>query len=190
MSAQRQPAIFIDKDGTLLDDVPYNVDIARMRFAPGAQRGLRLLARTGRPLVVVSNQSGVALGRFPEARLHEVGAQLQHMFAHCGAQLADFRWCPHAPLADGTPACACRKPASGMLHASAAALRLDLARSWLIGDILDDIEAAHRAGCRAVLIDNGNETQWRAGPLRVPEHCVPDFEAAAHCVLAAEAIAA
>lgn len=162
-----RPAIFLDKDGTLLDDVPYNVDPARMRLAPGAADGLYRLAQLDAPLVVVSNQSGVAEGRFAETALHLVGDHLAAMFADCGATLAGFYWCPHPR--DAHEPCPCRKPAAGLLVRAAAELTLDLARSWMVGDILDDIEAGHRAGCRTVLVDNGNETEWRAGPKREPQ---------------------
>ncbi|WP_028078985.1 D-glycero-alpha-D-manno-heptose-1,7-bisphosphate 7-phosphatase [Solimonas soli] len=175
-----RPAIFLDKDGTLLDDVPFNVEPARMRLAPGAAEGLYRLAQLGAPLVVVSNQSGVAERRFDESALHRVGDHLAAMFGACGARLAGFHWCPHAR--DAAPACPCRKPAPGMLVRAAAELALDLSRSWMIGDILDDIEAGHRAGCRAVLIDNGNETEWRAGPKREPDFVAHSLADAAETI--------
>ena len=162
-----RPAIFLDKDGTVLDDVPYNTDPQRMRLAPGAVRGLYRLAQLGAPLVVVSNQCGVAEGRFDEAALHIVGARLAAMFSDCGAALAGFYWCPHAR--DAAEPCPCRKPAPGMLLRAAAELTLDLSRSWMVGDILDDVEAGHRAACRTILIDNGNETEWRGGAKREPD---------------------
>ncbi|TSH91610.1 HAD family hydrolase [Verticiella sediminum] len=178
-------AVFLDKDGTLLEDVPYNVDPARMRFAPGVPSGLRRLAALGVPLVVVSNQPGLALGLFEEAALQAMQSHLRRMFADAGAALTAFYYCPHHP--DGTVApfacaCRCRKPDSGMLERAAREHGLSLARSWLIGDILDDVEAGRRAGCRTVLLDNGNETQWRPGALRVPQHMAADFDEAASYV--------
>ncbi|MEI2415160.1 HAD family hydrolase [Orrella sp. JC864] len=173
------PAIFLDKDGTLLADVPYNVEPARMAWAPGVRKGVQALGRTGLPLVVVSNQPGVAMGLFDEAALAQVRHTLAGMFEQAGARLAAMYWCPHAPGPAGAPACACRKPAPGMLLRAAAELRLDLPRSWMVGDILDDVEAGHRAGCRAILVDTGGETQWRDGPLRRPEHHCRSFGQAA-----------
>jgi D-glycero-D-manno-heptose 1,7-bisphosphate phosphatase len=175
-----RPTIFLDKDGTLLDDVPYNVDPARMRLAPGAAEGLFRLSQLTAPLVVVSNQCGVAEGRFDETALHVVGDRLAAMFADCGATLAGFYWCPHAR--DAEQACPCRKPAPGLLIRAAADLSLDLSRSWMVGDILDDVEAGHRAGCRTVLIDNGNETEWRAGPKREPDFVVRTLADAADTI--------
>src|SRR6185295_18935494 len=100
-------------------------------------------------------------GYFSETALEDVRLALERMFAACGATLAGFHYCPHAPATDGPrAACACRKPAPGLLLAAAALHGVDPARSWMVGDILDDVEAGARAGCRTVLIDNGNETEW------------------------------
>ena len=188
--AMLKPAVLLDKDGTLLEDVPYNVDPASMRFAPGAPDALRLLAAQGLALFVVSNQSGVALGRFPFSALDTMQAHLHDMFASCGAVLAGAYWCPHHPRGHVAPyalACACRKPAPGLLLRAAREHGLDLAASWFVGDILDDVEAGTRAGCRTVLIDNGYETQWRDGPLRRPTLRVRDMLEAAHAIVDASA---
>ena len=174
-----RPAIFLDKDGTVLEDVPWNVDPARMRLAPTAGAALRTLARLGRPLVVVSNQSGVALGKFEASALEAVGRRLRDHFVDCGAELRGFLWCPHAPDAQGRPGCACRKPNSGLLRGAALRFGLDLRRSWMVGDILDDVEAGRRAGCRTILVDVGHETVWRQGPWRRPHHTVGDLATAA-----------
>jgi histidinol-phosphate phosphatase family protein len=167
----------------LLEDVPFNVDVARMRLAPGGERALAALAALDCPLIVVSNQPGVGLGYFSESALSAVHASLARMFAGCGATLAGFHYCPHAPSAgDSLPACGCRKPAPGLLLRAAAMHGIDLARSWMVGDILDDVEAGTRAGCRTVLIDNGNETEWRDGPFRHPDAVVHSLMDAASII--------
>ncbi len=176
------PAIFLDKDGTLLHDVPHNVDPLRMEFAAGAREGLRRLGRLGYPLIVISNQPGVALGLFEEDSLHQVGAQLSKMFEEAGAHLSSFYYCVHHPegrLPQLRVRCSCRKPAPGLILNAAVRHGIDLSRSWFVGDILDDIEAGSRAGCETLLINNGNETVWHTGPYRQPHHVVETFEQAA-----------
>ena len=175
-------AVFLDKDGTLVEDIPYNVAPERIRLMPRADQGLRLFHALGYELIVVSNQGGVALGMFPERLLHGVESKLRAQLEVVGVPLAGFYWCPHHPHAvvsayDGP--CACRKPAPGLLCAAARDLRLDLGASWMIGDILDDVEAGRRAGCRTVLIENGGETQWKSGALRRPHIMVCDLYEAA-----------
>jgi D-glycero-D-manno-heptose 1,7-bisphosphate phosphatase len=186
----RRRAVFLDKDGTLVENVPYNVDPARIRLAPGAS-GLRRLHDAGYRLVVVSNQSGVARGAFAEAALAGVERRLRELLAGFGVVLAGFHYCPHHPEAEILAyrrECSCRKPAPGLLVGAAAAHGLDLARSWMVGDILDDVEAGRRAGCRAVLLDNGGEDQWQAGEHRIPDLVARDLGEAAELILAADAI--
>ncbi|CAB3800693.1 D-glycero-alpha-D-manno-heptose-1,7-bisphosphate 7-phosphatase [Pararobbsia alpina] len=177
-----RPAVFLDKDGTLLEDVPFNVDPERMRLAPRAADALRLLGSLDVPLIVISNQSGVALDKFELGALYAVQAHLEALFTEQGAHLTGFYTCPHHP--QGTVAiyavrCACRKPQPGMLYLAAALHAVDLSRSWLVGDILDDVEAGNRSGCKTVLVDNGNETLRAHGPFRTPDLIVGDlFQAA------------
>lgn len=175
-------AVFLDKDGTLVDDVPYNVDPALLVLARNAGAALRLLRALGYRLYVVSNQSGVARGRFDEAALGPLFARLEAMLAGEGVTLDGVFWCPHHP--DGVVApyaadCACRKPRPGMLQRAAELHGIELQASWMVGDILDDIEAGRRAGCRTALIDNGNETEWLMSPQRTPHLSAPDLLAAA-----------
>ena len=184
-------AIFLDKDGTLLEDVPYNVNPAQMRFAPGAANGLRRLARLELPLIVISNQPGVALGLFEECHLHLVRKRLAQMFASVGAPLDGFYYCMHHPLGrvPGLACqCECRKPAPGLVYRAAAEHGISLERSWFIGDILNDVEAGRRAGCETILLNNGNETEWLPGPLRVPHHVVEDLDQASLVVFERDAI--
>lgn len=184
-------AVFLDKDGTLVEDVPYNVDPARIVLTGGAGEGLRRFARLGYRLVVVSNQPGVALGRFPEAALHAVGERLAALLEEEGVQLAGFYYCPHHPhgcVPGYARTCTCRKPYPGLLERAAARHRIDLRASWMVGDILDDVEAGRRAGTRTILLDNGNETEWQLSPLRMPDLVVPNLHAAAMLAEAAHDI--
>jgi D-glycero-D-manno-heptose 1,7-bisphosphate phosphatase len=179
-------AVFIDKDGTLLVDVPFNVDPDRMQFTDGAERALQALTRTGLPLIVVSNQSGIAHGLFEEQAMEAVERRLDDMFADCGAKLAGFYYCPHHPaglLRAYTCACACRKPEPGMLFRAAVEHAVEPSSSWMVGDILDDVEAGRRAGCTTILLDNGNETEWALSPRRTPHHAVGSLDEAASLIV-------
>jgi D-glycero-D-manno-heptose 1,7-bisphosphate phosphatase len=181
-----QPIVFLDKDGTLIDDVPYNADPARLVLAPGAAEGLRLLAAAGFRFAVVSNQSGVARGFFTESQLARIDERLCEMLGDIGVSLAGFFYCPHHPdgvVAEYALACDCRKPAPGLIVHAARQLQADLRHCWMIGDILDDVEAGRRAGCRTVLIDNGNETEWKPGLHRFPDYRVNNLAEAARTIL-------
>jgi D-glycero-D-manno-heptose 1,7-bisphosphate phosphatase len=175
-------AVFLDKDGTLVENVPYSADPDRLRLAPGAQ-ALARLAHHGFRFFVVSNQPGVAFGCFGHADLARVGRRLRDLLEACAVRMEDFAYCPHAPDAG----CSCRKPADGLLRSVAARRGIALQESWMIGDILDDVEAGRRAGCRTVLIDNGNETEWRRGALREPHLQARDLAEAAALILREEA---
>lgn len=178
----RRAAVFLDKDGTLIEDVPYNVDCAQIRLAADAGDALARLQSLGYALVVVTNQSGVALDYFPPEALDAVCETIADALERQGVSLTGFYYCPHA-LEGSVPqyaiACDCRKPRPGMLVRAAQELDLDLRRSWMIGDILNDVEAGHRAGCRSILIDNGGETQWdMRSPLRRPDFIAGSLTAA------------
>ena len=191
ISSAPAPAVFLDKDGTLVENVPYNVDPRLMRLTRRAAAGLRRLAEAGYRLVVVTNQSGVGRGLFAETALSAVQRRLDELILECGAVMAGFYYCPHHPEAVVEAyrgECECRKPSPGMLLRAARELHLDLERSWLVGDILDDISAGRRALCRTVLLDNGHETEWNLSAERRPDFYACDLAEAANCILAAEGL--
>ena len=162
------PAIFLDRDGTLVYPRHYPSRPEELQLYEGIGPGLRLLQRAGFKLVVITNQSGIARGLFGVRELERMHRHLRAALARQAVRLDGIYFCPHHP--DGVlPAlavrCNCRKPRPGMLLHAADDLKLDLERSWIVGDILDDIEAGKRAGCRGVLVDLGTErvptTRWR-----------------------------
>ena len=181
-------AVFLDKDGTLIEDVPYNVDVQLIKLTPGAIEGLLFLQKAGYKLIVITNQSGVARGYFPESALLAVEKRLHQLLASEGIHLAGFYYCPHHP--DGVVpelaiACECRKPAPGLLLHAGKEHSIDLQNSWFIGDILNDVEAGHRAGCKTILLDNGNETEWQLSPERTPHYIATDLASSAQVILSA-----
>jgi D-glycero-D-manno-heptose 1,7-bisphosphate phosphatase len=178
-------AIFIDKDGTLVSNVPYNVDPDKIVLENGAIEGLRLLQSRGYALIVISNQAGVAHGYFPEEALQGVIAKVRCLLSDAGIHLDGFYYCPHHPvgkIAAYAASCHCRKPAPGMILKAAGELNISLCESWMIGDILHDVEAGNRAGCQSVLINNGNETVWDVNEDSRPEYIAKDLLEAAKLI--------
>ncbi len=178
-------AIFLDKDGTLVENVPYNVDPGLLELTWHAGSGLQLFKQLGYALYVVTNQSGIAHGLFTEPALDQIEHRLQELLAQYGVTLDGFYYCPHAvegSISRYAIPCTCRKPMPGMLYRAAYEHDVDLAQSWMIGDILNDVEAGRRAGCRTVLIDNGNETEWQMSAQRTPHFSAPDLYAAASLI--------
>ena len=166
-------AIFLDKDGTLIPDIPYNVDPARVRLLPGVADTLRRLGEAGYILIVVSNQSGIARGLFTEDELQAAFDHLSALLAREDVKIEAIYWCPHHP-AHGGP-CDCRKPAPGLLNRAIGELQIDPAQSWIVGDTLDDVEAGARAGCRTILVGGGGEEERGAGNEREPHFTVRTF---------------
>lgn len=151
----KKKAVFLDKDGTLILNVPYNVDPAKIRLSEGAFEALLALQGAGYVLVIITNQSGVARGLFTEKDLEPVRDHLQNSLAKKGIHLSGFYYCPHHPqgvVKGYNLACDCRKPEPGMLRQAAGELGIDLSRSWMIGDSPDDVLAGKKAGCRSILL--------------------------------------
>lgn len=179
-------AVFLDKDGTLIPDIPYNVNPALIALQPDAIEGLQRLQEEGFIFIIISNQAGVARGIFKEDALPAVEEKLAELMAVHGLQLSGFYYCPHYPegsVAEYTLDCDCRKPKPGMILRAAQEHNIDLAASWMIGDILNDVEAGNRAGCKTVLINNGNETEWVAGAMRTPTYICSSINQAAQDIL-------
>ena len=150
-------AVFLDRDGVLVEDVHYLRRPEDLRLLDGAAEALRLL-RARFALVVVTNQSGIARGLFDEAALLAIHARLVGALAAEGAWLDAIYACPHLPegeVAAFARACACRKPRPGLLLDAAEAHGLSLSNSWMIGDSARDVEAGRRAGARALLLGPG-----------------------------------
>jgi D-glycero-D-manno-heptose 1,7-bisphosphate phosphatase len=152
------PAIFLDRDGTLIEEAGYLDRLERISVFPWTIDALRVLGRAGFRLIVVSNQAGVAKGMFDEAFVRETHRVLAERFAAGGARIDGFYYCPH--FEEGSVeayrrACDCRKPKPGMLRQAAREHDLDLGRSFVVGDRWSDVEAAQAAGARGVLVKTG-----------------------------------
>jgi len=145
-------AVFVDRDGTVNEEVEYLNDPAELRLIPGAPAAIRLLNQAQVPAILVTNQSGIGRGYFSAGRMREVHQELGKQLAAHGAHLDAIYYCPHHP----DEGCNCRKPRPGMLKQAAEEYRIDLQRSFVVGDKVSDLDAGRRAGCRTVLVLTGH----------------------------------
>jgi D-glycero-D-manno-heptose 1,7-bisphosphate phosphatase len=166
------PAVFLDRDGTLIHARHYPTRAEELVLYDGIATELAVLKRHGFKLVMITNQGGLAYGYFTASDLAGMHDHLQTRLGAVGAEFDAIFHCPHHPrgrIPELAIACDCRKPKPGMLLSAAHKLDLDLNRSWMVGDILDDVEAGNRAGCRTILVDLGTESPPRT-PARTPSY--------------------
>ena len=152
MSRSGRPAVFLDRDGTIIEDLGYLGDPDRVRLLPGAAEAIGRLNRAEVPAVVVTNQSGIARGLLDETAYAATRARLDQLLADHGARLDGHYHCPHHP--DLTGPCECRKPGLLLYRRAAQDLGLQLAASWWVGDRLRDVEPAAALGGRGILVGN------------------------------------
>ncbi|MCW5212758.1 D-glycero-beta-D-manno-heptose 1,7-bisphosphate 7-phosphatase [Desulfobulbus sp. TB] len=153
-----QPAVFLDRDGTINEQMGYINHISRFILLPGAATAIRTLNEQNIPVVVVTNQSGLARGYFPPALLDAVHAQMERELAAQDAHIDGLYICPHHPEAKEEQfrkVCTCRKPQTGLLEQAAAELELDLNRSFIVGDRWSDLKCGNRVGATSVLVLTG-----------------------------------
>jgi D-glycero-D-manno-heptose 1,7-bisphosphate phosphatase len=186
--------VFIDRDGTLTEEVGYVNHPSRIRLLPQSAEAIRRLNRAGMAAVVVTNQSGVARGYFSEEVLASVNAAMVAQLKAEGAYLDGLYVCAHHPTEGAPPyrvECDCRKPKPGLLMRAAADLGLDLRRSWMVGDKPSDLAVGHRVGARTILVLTGygrGEWEYRGATFPVaPDHVVADLLEATERIVGAGA---
>jgi D-glycero-D-manno-heptose 1,7-bisphosphate phosphatase len=200
MSSERRaprPAVFMDRDGCLTEEVGYVNHPARIRLLPRTAEAVRRLNEAGVPAVMVTNQTGIARGYFSEETLHATNARMQGELAAAGARLDGAYVCMHHP-SEGQPPyradCDCRKPRPGLLHRAAAELDLDLTASVMVGDKFSDVAAGHAVGAVGVLVLTGyGRGEWeyhRRGQPVKPDHVAEDLLDAVEWALARTATGA
>lgn len=153
-----QPAIFLDRDGTLIEEVGYLDRLERLAFFPWSVDAVRLLNRAGFLVVVVTNQAGVARGIFDESFVGEAHRYIEAKLSAGGARVDAYYYCPHHPEASVAAyrrPCDCRKPAPGMLRQAKRDLNVDLRRSYVIGDRWLDVQMAQTVGATGILVRTG-----------------------------------
>ena len=162
---KKYAAVFLDRDGTINEEVGYMDSLEKLKIIPEAFEAIRLINQNGMKAVVVTNQSGVARGFFSEEFVQTVHAIIQEQLKAGKAFIDAFYFCPHHPTeGQGVylQTCNCRKPAPGLLFKAADEMEIDLGRSYMIGDMPKDIEAAKRAGAKGILVRTGYGQEHRA----------------------------
>ncbi|MGH9143844.1 MAG: D-glycero-alpha-D-manno-heptose-1,7-bisphosphate 7-phosphatase, partial [Vicinamibacterales bacterium] len=154
-----KPAVFLDRDGTIIEDVGYLDALSRVEFYPWTVDAIRMLNRASLAVVVVTNQSGVARGMFSDAFVGATHREIDARLAAGGARIDAYYHCPHHPdgrVADYARRCDCRKPGRAMIDRAAMELDLDPARSFVVGDKWIDVRLGVAVGARAILVRTGN----------------------------------
>jgi len=153
-----RPTVFLDRDGTLLREVPYLADVDRTELLPGVAEALGMLQRKGLQLIVVSNQSGVARGLLDEGLLVAIQERIDTLLAPSGTRLDGYYHCPHHPSVGVPPErrrCRCRKPLAGLLERAAEDFSIDWERSVGVGDDVRDLQAFAARRLPSVLVGTG-----------------------------------
>lgn len=188
-----KPAVFLDRDGTINEEVNYLSRPEDARLIPGAGPAVARLNRAGFQVVVISNQSGLARGYFDDSDLAKVQAELGRQLAAFGAHIDAYYICPHLPPPHGKVPelafeCDCRKPEPGLIIKAAGQMHLDLGASFMVGDRLKDVACGHRAGVRGILVQTGHDDGPPAGLDEAPEFVAADLAGAVNWILAQSAV--
>lgn len=179
----RKPAIFVDRDGTLIEEVNFLSRLEDLRVFPFTRPALEVLKDNGYLVIVLTNQSGIARGKYTEADMHAIHDQIQ---AEVGGLIDAFYFCPHLPSAE----CTCRKPNLGMIESAQAEFDIDMERSWMIGDKNLDVQIAKNAGIKSVLVLTGYGVKHRSQLESEPDIVVDNFGVAVGNFIAAPEVAA
>lgn len=176
-----KPAVFLDRDGTLVDDPGFQRDPAGVRLLPGAASAVTRLNAAGFGVVVVTNQSGIAQGFIRPEEYATVERRIAELFEEAGARIDATYHCPHHPSVNGP--CACRKPGTLLYRQAAAELDLDLAGSWGVGDRLSDLEPVRELGGRAILVRTGTGADHAVAAAQAGYPVADDLSAAVARIL-------
>lgn len=170
-----QRAVFLDRDGTIIEDTGYPHERRELKFLPGVSKAIKLLSENGFKVIVITNQAGVARGYFAEETLKEINRYIQESLAKQGALIDRIYYCPHhieGIIEEYRKECYYRKPNPGMIEEAVRDFGIDLASSFVIGDKTSDIEAGRRVGCKTILIAGDNLGEESAV---ISDHIAPDL---------------
>ena len=188
-------AVFLDRDGTINEEVGYVNHLDRFTLLPRVGQAIRLLNQQGIRTVVITNQSGVARGYFPESLVHLVHQKMKDHLEREGAHLDGIYYCPHHPEIGEPPyrqKCRCRKPGTGLIERAVKELELDPFQSYMIGDRGVDVEFGNQFGAKRILVLTGygkGEWEYRRDQWKFkPDHVAPDLYEAVQWILFHESL--
>ncbi len=181
-------AVFLDRDGTINEEVGYLSDAASLSLIPGAAEAIGRLNEAGIEVFVVTNQAGVARGYFNEDSVREVNRHLIKELADENAHVRAIYYCPHHPdfSSSECKTCSCRKPQPGMLLLAALDYGIDLSSSYMIGDTGKDVETGKNAGCKSILVLTGYGREEKDKLEVEPDYIADDLMAAVEWILEQE----
>jgi D-glycero-D-manno-heptose 1,7-bisphosphate phosphatase len=174
-SNEPQKTVFLDRDGTLIEEVNFLSRVEELRLFPFTRGAVDLLKSSGFRLIVITNQSGIDRGLFDAEAMHAIHRQIQHELDNA---IDAFYFCPHVPEAG----CNCRKPNLGMIEAAGRDLPIDMSSSWCVGDKDLDVEIGHNAGLRTVLVETGYGRDHAKILKRMPDRIVANLLEAARYI--------
>lgn len=175
-------AVFLDRDGTISEEVGYIRDPDQFQLMPKSAEAVKLMNERGLKVIVITNQAGVAKGYFPEDMVSRVHKKMEKTLSNQGAFLDGVYYCPHHPegvVETYRKTCECRKPASGLLKKASEEHAIDLSRSYMVGDKVADVECAHGMGVKGILVLTGygkdELKKIKAAKIRGPEYVADDI---------------
>ncbi len=183
-------AVFLDRDGIIIEDTGHIDDCSRVNFLPRVDEAISLLNKYKFKVLVVTNQAGVAKGYFTEEKLQEINSYIRETLAGKSAFIDGIYYCPHhieGTVREYKRDCHCRKPNPGMIQQAASDFSIDLNRSFLIGDKMSDIEAGHKAGCRIILVSLSSIEEIKKSNEVVPEEIARDLYGAVQYIIRSSA---
>lgn len=190
MKSNKNIAVFIDRDGTISEEVGYLNHIDRLKLIKGVPAAIRLLNKNGLKVIVVTNQAGVAKGYFPEELILKVHERLKKLLLKSDAHLDEIYYCPHHPDSKDDryrKICSCRKPEPGMIKMAAEELNIDIKKSYVVGDKLSDVSLAHRVGAKGILVltgyGKGEIEHWKDKWKKSPEYIARNLHDAVKWIL-------
>ena len=176
-----QRAVFLDRDGTIIEDVGYLDECSKIKFLPRVSEAIELLNENGFKVIVVTNQAGVARGYFTEETVKEINRYIQESLVREGASIDRIYYCPHhveGIVEEYRKECYYRKPNPGMIEKAVREIGIDLKNSFVIGDKISDIEAGYRTGCRTILLANKGSSKGGEETNLTPDYVVADLHEA------------